>query len=152
MKTRSLVSILILVLSVLITVGSCATTKKAISDEEFFKVWSSTWINAENSMVGLKFRKAIFHPDGSYDQYYEIEDTIPHDTTKLTFNEKWTDSEGNIWYKAHWENNHYVEGYSIGKFSTSGNTYEEVCNFGDKPIEKWAPDDIRYYYWIWYRQ
>ena len=40
----------------------------------------------------------------------------------------------------------------MGKFSNSGNTYEQVFNFGDDPIEKWVPDDIRYYYWILYRQ
>ncbi len=152
MKARMYLQILIVIIAILIMMGNCATRKKAISDEVFVKVWSGTWINVENNVRVIKFHKAIFHADGSYDHYYEIKDTIFHDTTKFTFYEKWTDTEGNIWYKAHWENNHFVEGYSIGKFSNSGNTYEEVWKFGVEPIEKWAPDDIRYYYWIWHRQ
>ncbi len=46
MKTKTLVSILILVLAVLIIAGSCATGKKAYvakEDEELF----GTWINPD---------------------------------------------------------------------------------------------------------
>jgi len=152
MKAIKYVPILIVAITILFMVGGCATRKKVISDEDFIKIWSGTWINSENNVTGIKFRKAIFHPDGSYDHYYEIRDTIFHDTTNFTFYAKWTDLEGNIWYKAHWENDHYVEGYSMGKFSNFGNTYEEVWNFGVEPIEAWTPEDNRYYYRIWYRQ
>ena len=47
MKARTYVSILILVLAVLIVVGSCATKRKAISNDDFFQAWSATWINTE---------------------------------------------------------------------------------------------------------
>jgi hypothetical protein len=152
MKARTYLPILIVAIAILTIMGGCATRKKAISDEDFVKVWSGTWVGTENNVIGIKFHKAIFHPDGSYDHYYEIKDTIFNSTTKFTFYEKWTDSKGNIWYKARWEISHCIEGYSMGKFSNSGNTYEEVWKFGDGPIEEWAPDDIRYFYLKWYRQ
>ena len=47
MKTRMFVSVLILVLAVLIIAGSCATRRKAISDEDFMEAWSGTWINTD---------------------------------------------------------------------------------------------------------
>jgi hypothetical protein len=152
MKAGIYVTLFTAAVAVVMMTGNCATRKKVISDEAFAKVWSGTWISAERNVRGVNFQKAVFHPDGSYDYYYEIRDTIFHDTTRFTFQEKWTDSEGNIWYRAQWENSHYVEGYSIGKFSNSGNTYEEVWQFGEEAIEKWVPDDIRYFYWIWHRR
>ena len=42
MKTRTFVLILILFLAVLIIAGSCATRRKAISDEDFIEAWSGT--------------------------------------------------------------------------------------------------------------
>jgi len=47
MKSRTLILILVFVLSVLITIGGCATKRKVISDEEFLEVWSGTWINTD---------------------------------------------------------------------------------------------------------
>jgi hypothetical protein len=140
------------VISMLVVTGNCSTASKAISGGDFAKVWSGTWIGAESNVTGIKFHKAVFYPDGSYDYCYEINDAIFCDTTKFSFHAKWTDSEGNIWYNAHWENDHHVEGHSMGKFSNSGNTYEEIWKFGDEPIDKWAPDDIRYFYYMWHRQ
>jgi len=47
MKTRTFVSILLLVFFVLIIAGGCATRRKVISDENFMEVWSGTWINTD---------------------------------------------------------------------------------------------------------
>ena len=35
------------VFAVLIIAGSCATRRKAISDEDFMEAWSGTWINTD---------------------------------------------------------------------------------------------------------
>jgi hypothetical protein len=132
--------------------SSCATNKKAIADEDLMKAWSGTWISAETNNQGLKFLKAIFNPDGSYDYYYELRDAVFQSTTIFTFYEKWSDSKGNIWFKAHWNINYCIEGYSMGKFSNHGSTYEEIWKFGKEPIEEWVTDGIQYFYLKWYRQ
>ena len=51
-QTRAFVSILILVLAVLIIVGSCATKKKAISEEDFLEAFSGIWINTDYEPKG----------------------------------------------------------------------------------------------------
>jgi len=49
MKSRTFASILILILVVFVIIGSCATKRKAVSDEDFFKVLNGTWINTDYS-------------------------------------------------------------------------------------------------------
>ena len=151
MRTRSILPIMLGILFMFIVIANCTTTMNAISDEDFFRVWRGVWVSEENQGIGIIFHKTIFYPDGSYDFYYEINDAVFCDTTKFTFDQKWTDSEGNIWYAAHWENDHYAQGCSMGKFSNDGNTYEEVWKFGDEPIEKWTPAGGGYFYFMWYR-
>jgi hypothetical protein len=63
MKTRTLVSILILVLAVLIIAGSCATMKKEISETDFFEAYSGTWINTDYSGDSWGRQKKIHFPD-----------------------------------------------------------------------------------------
>ena len=152
MKKRIYLPVLIAALAILIIIGSCTTTKRAIPDADFLKFWTGTWVGAEPEGIGIRFHKTIFQPDGSYDYYYKINGVIFCDTTNFTFNEKWIDSEGNVWYKARWKNSHYAQGYSLGKFSNSGNAYEELWKFGDEPIEKWAPGGIGYFHFMWVRK
>jgi hypothetical protein len=45
MKTRTFVSILILMLAVMIIAGSCATRKKAVSPEDATGIRSGKWVN-----------------------------------------------------------------------------------------------------------
>ena len=71
MKPRTFVSILILILAVFIIIGSCATKRKAVSDEDFFEVWSGTWINTDYSGSDLG-QKTINHPDGTSEWYYIV--------------------------------------------------------------------------------
>ena len=48
MKTRTYVSILILVIAVLVIVGGCATGKKAsVTERDIFKELSGTWVNED---------------------------------------------------------------------------------------------------------
>ena len=157
MKSRTLISVLILIMAILIIAGSCATMKKAISDEDFFEVFSGTWVNTEYSGANPRFQKRINYPDGVWEFYRMISDITPREKGKSTIIDKWIDSSGNILYKSHWESKLWVftdpvEGYEMGKISKSGNTLELLYYFGDYPIEKWEPDNIRYIYWIYYRQ
>ena len=72
---------------------------------------------------------------------------------EVTITDKWIDTQGNIWYKAHkiCEPN-YTTCSEYGKITDSGNTYESVNHFGDQPIENWEPDNPDYHYAIYYRE
>ena len=150
MKTRTLISILILVFAVLIIAGSCATTKKAISEEDFFEAWSGTWINKD---YGGDYQKIITYPDGTFENYGKIPSTKPGTWGKMTIIEKWVDPKGNVWYRSQFENFYFGrKGYEMGKISDSGNTLEIIWAGEDYPIEEWKPDKFEYNYEIYYRQ
>jgi len=136
MKTRTLVSILILILAVLIIVGSCATKRKAVSDEDFFEVWSGTWINTDYG--GDICQKIINYPDGTAEGFGILTSTIALFKKKITILDQWLDSKGTIWYRGHCED--------------SGNTWEYIIASEDYPIEEWEPDKLEYGYRIMYRQ
>jgi hypothetical protein len=82
-QTRTFVSILILVLAVLIVIGSCATRRKAISEEDFFEVWSGTWINTEYKGGG-RYPKIVIHPDGTMQNYITASGTVPSHKHEIT--------------------------------------------------------------------
>jgi len=154
MKTRVFVSILVLVLAVLIIIGSCAITKKAISTEDFYEVFSRTWVNTEYSGFEPRFQKRIHYPDRDWEVYSEITSARPFYVFKGTIIDQWIDSKGAIWYETHWEviGSWKAKAYEMGKISNFGNTLELLLSYGEKPIEEWEPDNIRYIYLIYYRQ
>ncbi len=168
MQTRTFISILILVLAVLIIAASCATRKKAISDTDFFEAYSGTWINKDYSGGRDEPIKVIHFRDGSWEEYvlrtfarwpgrweeYKYV-TREHwwDSGKDTMIEMWTDSNGDIFYKASSQCDVHIldKGFKMGKISDSGNTLETLTLYGNKPIEEWDPNVTRYYY-TYYRQ
>jgi hypothetical protein len=151
MKTRMFISILILVLAVLIVAGSCASRQKAISEEDFFKVWSGTWINIDYG--GDTYQKEINYPNGTYEVYGEVTSTEPGNWGEITLLDKWVDSKGNVWYRAKSETLYFSHMYyEMGKISDSGNTWEYIWAGEDYPIEEWEPDRFEYNYRIRYRQ
>ena len=153
MKTRTFVSIVILVLAVLVIIGSCATKRKAIAEEDFFKTWSGTWINTElKGATGFE-QKIITYPDGTWKNYTLAIDTSTQCEGVNTFTAMETDSEGNIWYISKWKClSHGTETFQTGKISDSGKTFEFILNYKALDIEEWDPEDIRYTYRIYYRQ
>jgi len=64
MRRRNFILLCGIVLLALALIGSCATRRKAISEEEFFDAYSGTWINMEYS--GNDFftsQKIVQYPD-----------------------------------------------------------------------------------------
>ena len=154
MRARTLVSILILILAALIVAGSCATGKKAYvatDDEELY----GTWVNQdyEESYAA----KIVVKPDGTWDEYTLSNSNSPFAVTEYAITDKWTDSEGNIWYKfleIHQDvkvlqnpDTYYI----LSKIDKSGNIWEMLWASIDYPTE-FDPDDVRYNYRIRYRQ
>ena len=150
MKTRTLVSILIVVLAVrIIAEGYAADEKVTKKDYRFI---SGTWINEEYNSYAFSARLEM-HRDGSWDQYNRISDTGKKYTGHYKIVEKWTDSEGNIWYKTHiWYgpiDEVFISDYEIDKFSESGKVWEYISDIYAFPNEI-DEDDLRYH--IYYRQ
>ena len=105
MNTRTLLSILILVLAVLIIAGSCETSKKTyLSSEYVLKELIGTWYNEEYEDPSKDpTPKVVINANGSFDFFKEYAETtmITHKEIELIeFNDQWTDTKGNVWYKA----------------------------------------------------
>jgi hypothetical protein len=157
MKTRTLVSIVILVLTVLIIIGSCATSKKAYvakEDEELY----GTWVNPEydNTSAGEPGRMII--KNGTYEIYGLSNITRWLIQGEYTITDKWTDSDGNVWYKYMVTKLWYQTGvtrtdplYGLAKISNSGRTLERVYSGIDYPREL-SQVILEYTYQIHYRQ
>ena len=139
-------------MAVFIIVGSCATKRKAISDEDFIEAWSGTWINTDYG--GGLGQKVINHPDGTRDWFGMLTSTTVSEKLKITILDQWLDSKGTIWYRGHWEllPPFASAGYEMGKISDSGNTWESIWASEDYPIEEWEPDKFEYNYRIRYRK
>ena len=148
MKPRALVSIMILVLAVLIVAGSCATRKKAISIEEASEIRSGIWVNE----LYRDGQLVVVYPDGTYEEYYttQKERLAVSGTSKIY--ESWRDSEGVLWYRAHYQDSVGREGYVLGKISNSGNTLEGIETTNNLMIEEWKIGKVGYNYVIFYRQ
>ena len=155
MKTRTLVSIMILILAVLVIAGSCATGKKAYvvqEDEELF----GTWINPDYGGLA-KAEKVIHEPDGVVRYYSTATSTKEVWNAKCTITDRWIDAEGNILYK--WLETEGKGGsivdpsdyYCLGKISDSGTVLEFSYSSYDYPTEV-NPDSLKYAYRIYYRQ
>ena len=153
MKTRTLVLILILVMAILIVVGNCATRKIAISEEDFLEAFSGIWINTEYEFKGdvSCVQKFVWYPDGRYKCYSLVTHDVPAGFGRYEIIDMWEDSNGDIWYTLKAQSD-IGRGYYMGRISDSGNTNETLYNMFGDPIEEWDPDNVRYRYWIHYRQ
>ena len=153
MKTRRWVSVLILLFSVLMIIGSCATRKKAITDEELSKAYTGTWINEEHERTTNKRAMIVLFADGTWERYTSLKGGY-HTKGENVILDKWKDSKGNIWFTADWENfTHHTKGNTMIKISESGNTLEELSTLLiQNKVEEWEPDNPHYLYRIYYRQ
>jgi len=112
-----------------------------------------TWINPEyGTMEALFSQKRITNPDGTWEEYSGMAD-IAYRTLKYTIIDKWTDSEGNIWYKLITEYGGKTYGakpfYELHKISNAKLTWEFVSSAEAYPT-KIDPDHPMYF--IYYRQ
>ena len=152
MKTGKLVLSISSVFAVLFFIGTLATAENPISEEDFYNAFVGTWVNEEYSGGDGLEQKIINHPDGTWESYSKVYSKGWVLSGKETITDKWTDSKGNIWYKAKGEiltvKWNY---YRYGKFSISDNTWEYIISMGNNPIEKWEPD-FQHSYHIYYRQ
>ena len=147
MKARPLVSILILILAVLTIAVSCATRKKAISIEEASEIRSGIWVNElyTDPLV-------VQYPDGRYEVYYDLQQERLCLSGISEIYESWRDSDGVLWYRAHYQESTGQEGYVFGKISNSDNTLEFIGTTNNLMIEEWKIGKVGYNHVIFYRQ
>ncbi len=150
MKARMIVSISTLVLPVSIITGSCATGKKTYKED--YNFIADTWINEEYNSHPFP-AKWVMCSDGTFDGYNKLSDIGISECGHYIITDKWTDPEGNIWYKSNEWVGDMVEGkpskYSPNKLSNSGDVWEYISFVDDYPIEM---DKSIFEYHIYYRQ
>jgi hypothetical protein len=121
-------SALALSIAALVFIGSvCAAS------EEFF----GTWVNPDYNTETL-CAKVVCNPDGTQLSFGTIDTTVVRYRGKFSITEKWTDAEGNIWYKVIATSS--VGGYSetsygLYRIRNSGATMESVGSRAEYPKE-----------------
>jgi len=147
MKTR-VVFFLIIILAVLFIVESCATRKKAVSIEEASEIQSGIWVNEHHKLDKITVR----YPDGRWEIYWDLQQESLAYSGISEIYESWRDSEGVLWYRAHYQDIVGREGYYLAKISNSGNTLEIIETENNQMIEEWKIAIVGHFYTIWYRQ
>lgn len=91
MKTRTPLLFSVFVIACVLILSSCSPSKYvAKPNEEIY----GTWTNEKMSV-----QKLVIAPDGGK-MYLKLTDTTPYAEVGGEWTSKWTDSEGNIWYKS----------------------------------------------------
>jgi len=147
MKARTLVSILILVLAVVIVIGSCATGKKAVKApiESVYGAWANLDYNTRSQF----YAKCKVSPDGIIVGASHTEQEYHHfDNISFTIIESWIDSDGNKYYKVD-----IVRGiqtwYELWRINETDSVWEYVWSEIEYPSEI---DPNHFNYRILYRQ
>ena len=153
MKTRTLILVFI-IMAFLIIAGSCAAGKKASTTEiDIYKELSGTWINKDydDPPGSWPIAKYVIERDGTFDAYADSSSTSrTYFGEIIAIEEKWIDSEGNIWYKLTTENLvEKIQLYELGKIHSSGTVWEYISSSIDYPNEI-NPNHVKYR--IYYRQ
>ena len=133
---KSVTLILVMVLFFMAPFLFAEDVKNAISEMEFFEVFSGTWVNTDYSGMLYWRQKVVFYPDGRWEEYNLITDDQPEHYGPYTIEEMWTDSNGDIWFKFHWQCLvHGSKYFVLGKISNSGTVLEYVYQGSRYPTE-----------------
>ncbi len=104
-------------------------TYVAKDNEELY----GTWVNMDYKPDAQPHQKIINYP-GRFENFGSAESETAKETGTVTITDKWTDSEGNIWYKETF----VVYGqkfYELDKISNSGKTWEFVYSYSKYPTK-----------------
>jgi hypothetical protein len=106
-----------------------ATGLLAANAEEY----CGTWVNKDYNAYREKRAVLTLKPDGRFAHYDKESDAQPHSEGRVTIKERWTDSNGNIWYKVTLSPDLLGHTkYRIMKLSDSGKVLEYV----------WSPSEV----------
>ena len=145
MRIRTLIYASTLVFVVVL--ARCATSNKTYK-KAFKEEVVGTWINPDYENWGDHWAKVVIKPDGMYEAYPNAQDT-DFAFGKITITDRWTDSEGNIYYKLIHDPFVDEKVYELWKLSNSRTVCELVWDVLEYPTDI-NPDDSGYQ--IYYRQ
>ena len=138
---------LVITLSVLVLI---LTGISLVGAEELYGIWKNEDYNTTDSVTTTgRFAKVVFNQDGAFSSYNTTTTKTMRWMGSFEITEKWTDTDGNIWYKL----SSTVKGafstepyYWTVSISNSGKSLEYGISSSDYPNEK----DLRkaYYYGI----
>ena len=96
-----------------------------------------TWVNMDyGSGYGAYRQKRIINPDGTEEHFGTGTTKKPHRIGRYLITRKWSDPQGDIWYKSHWVRGSTIgEGFSLIKISNSGKTLEYVFDTREYPTK-----------------
>jgi hypothetical protein len=155
MKSRTVVSILVLTLLLVVVVYSYAARKKTTVDVDMiYEILTGTWINHDYDDES-RTAKYVIHRDGSYDRYLQVDSELITGRSEYKVLEAWTDSEGIYWYRAITKSTSYVgpAHNELGHIDTTKSVWESVWSTIEIPEDwEWNPDDFNVHYSILYRQ
>ena len=92
-----------------------------------------TWINMDYKYP--KPVRVIFNPDGKFEKFRKADSKFPQLEGTYKITEKWTDSEGNIFYKFQQKDQLERDWKHLCKISKSGNILEYVYGNDQYPTE-----------------
>jgi hypothetical protein len=99
-------------------------------NEELYGIW----VNQEYNTTTVHARWD-WNSDGTWASYPKTTGE-PNWEGPYSITEKWTDAEGNVWYKVKWEDKWLaLKGFGLIKISDSGNTIEANYSYGDYPAK-----------------
>jgi hypothetical protein len=132
MKTRTYVSILILVLAVLIISEGFAQKKKVIPIEDAVKKLEGVYVNTEHS--GYDYyrhpQKRVIFTNGKMNIYTKATNQSPSYQTEYSIEESWSDSTGIIYCKAivKIRSGSFIS-LELWKLDANGDVFEVMFNF-----------------------
>jgi hypothetical protein len=137
MMTRAFMIGAVLLLSVLVFPTSYAKERdffKPSNDEEIY----GTWVNTEYSGEQTWQQKIVYYIWGYVEIYMLLENKNPVWPATSTLVDKWTDAEGNIWYRDFLRDQWSGVGvalYQLYKISDKGETLELIWRQREFPAE-----------------
>jgi hypothetical protein len=133
MKTRMMLCYMPVMLVFLIQIGGWSQGKYVPTPNEEM---NGVWINAKADI-----QKHVNTSDG-WKMYVNISDSVPWDVGTGGIDSKWTDSEGNIWYKSFGIDQNGDKHQELDKLSKSGTVWESVFREVDQFDPKYYPTKI----------
>lgn len=113
---------------------SYASDKKTYVANENEELYG-TWVN-EDYNGSSKYAIFEWKADGTFIVHRKTTDELPWEDGTYTITDKWTESNGDIWYKVTWDIYYFGRsGFFLICISNSGSTLESANSFSDYPTQ-----------------
>ena len=123
----------------------------AKDNEELCGTWENPNYSRQKGWNTMQTQKLVFRANRTFERFAWVDRDDSEWSGSYKIKSKWTDSEGNVWYKIHWKYFYRLEHYGLFKISYSG----KKCEFVTDSIEYGYPKKIdprAYEYRVYYRK